>query len=224
MSKAPPKAGASTPRPRLVGGKVPQTWATMAATAVNNVTETPTTATVTSSEGDVNQFSPPNIQSSSTATSQVVTYGIIAEMLADIIQGGKLDTSTKQNLAKVIKLAKEAETKEKEKDKGAKTQEEVSVNREAMRQDLVRIHDLLAEQIHKVKEDCSVILDSTNKVLKGVEEAKNDTRDLTCKVNKVTDAADKIASDMNLYWDVLLSKPTPTNRSAADPRVLSDMD
>ena len=93
-----------------------------------------------------------------------------------------------------------------------------------MWKDLVEIYNLLAERIRKVKEDCGEILSSTTKVLKEVEEAKTDTRDLTSKVNKVTDAADKIASDMNLYRDVLLSKPTLSNRSTIDPRVISNMD
>ena len=93
-----------------------------------------------------------------------------------------------------------------------------------MWKDLIEIHNSLAERIHKVKEDCGKILSSTTKVLKEVEEAKTDTRDLMSKVNKVTDTADKIASDTNLYRDVLLSKPTLSNRSTTDPRVINDMD
>ena len=61
-------------------------------------------------------------------------------------------------------------------------------------------------------------------MLKEVEETKTDTKDLACKVNKVTDAADKIASDTSSYQNALLAKPVPSNKISADPRILNDMD
>ena len=44
--------------------------------------------------------------------SQPSAFQCIAEMLAAIIQSSKLDTLTKQNVAKVIKIAKEVDVKE----------------------------------------------------------------------------------------------------------------
>ena len=97
MSKPPPKAETnSTPRLHLVGGKAPQTWVTMAALAENSTVEQPTEPITNPSKG----------------TSQKNVYRLIAEMLAAIIQSGKLDTSTKQNVVKIIKLAREEEVKE----------------------------------------------------------------------------------------------------------------
>jgi len=202
---------------------VPQTRATMAALAAISATKEQSTPVVTRSEGDVNQPSTPNNQSRAADTSQAA-YGTIAKMLNAVIQSGKLDLPTKQSLVKVLKITREAESNEKNWVRNAEEQMLVSDIRAVMRKDLVEIHDSLAERIHKVKEDCSTILDSNTKVLKEVEEAKTDTRDLTSKVNKVTDAADKIASNTNSYRDALLSKPTPSNRSTTDPRVLNDMD
>ena len=226
MSKLPPTAGVTIPELRSVGGKVPQTRATRATTAALaaiSATKEQTAPAATCSEGDVNHSGTPNDQSKSAATSQAA-YGTIAEMLNAVIQTGKLDAPTKQSLVKVLKIAREAETNEKSRIRNAEEQMLVSDIRAVMRKDLVEIHDSLAKRIHKVKEDCSAILSSTDKVLKEVEEAKTDARDLTSKVNKVTDAADKIASDTNSYRVALLSKPTPSNRSTTDPRVLSDMD
>jgi len=86
------------------------------------------------------------------------------------------------------------------------------------------MHNSLENQIVIAKEKCSMTLDNTSKILEQVVEAKTDAKDLAYKVNKVTDAADKIASDTSSYRNALLSKPTPSNKSNADPRILSDME
>ena len=209
MPKPPPKAETnSTPRPRSVGGKAPQTRATMAALTENCTAEQPTEPITKPSEG----------------TSQKNAYRLIAEMLAAIIQSGKLDTSTKQNVVKIIKLAREEEVKEDARLLSGGEQTKVSTIREVIREDLVGIHNSLKKRILQVQESCKVLLENTSKVLKDVEEAKTDTKDLACKVNKVTDATDKLASDTNSYRDALLSKPAPSNKANVDPRVLSDMD
>jgi len=78
--------------------------------------------------------------------------------------------------------------------------------------------------ISHVQASCNTIINNTSKVMKGVEETKSGTKDLACRVDKVSDTADKIALDNSLYRDALLSKPTLTNRDNADPRILSDMD
>ena len=209
MSKPLPKAGMnSTPRPHSVGGKVPQTRATMAALAENSTVEQPTEPITNPSEG----------------MSQKNAYRLIAEMLAAIIQSGKLDTSTKQNVVKIIKLAREEEVKEDARLISGGEQAKVSTIHRVIQEDPVGIHNLLKKWILQVQESCKVLLKNTSKVLKDVEEAKTDTKDLACKVNKVTDATNKLASDTNSYRDALLSKPTLSNKANVDPRVLSDMD
>ena len=226
VPKPPPKVGVIMLRPHSGGGKVAQTRATTAAIAARNTAEEPNAPTANLSEGDVNHSNPTNDQSSSGATSQVATYSTIVDMLAAIIQNGKLDVLTKQKLLKVIKIAKEAEVRTEEKDKSdvGREKEKVSAIRAVIRKDLAEIHNLLEKQIIKVKEDCSIILDNASKVLKEVEETKTDTKDLACKVNKVTDAADKIASDTSSYRNALLAKLAPSNKISADPRILNNMD
>jgi len=226
VPKPPPKAGVIMLRPRSGGGKAAQTRATTAAIAARNTAEEPNAPTANLSEGDVNHSNPTNDQSSSGATSQVATYSTIVDMLAAIIQNGKLDVLTKQKLLKVIKIAKEAEVRTEEKDKSdvGREKEKVSAIRAVIQKDLAEIHNLLEKQIIKVKEDCSIILDNASKVLKEVEETKTDTKDLACKVNKVTDAADKIASDTSSYQNALLAKLVPSNKISTDPRILNDMD
>ena len=145
-------------------------------------------------------------------------------MLAAVIQSGKLDTLTKQSVAKIIKIARDEEVKEDVRLKSGGEHAEVSTIRKIIREDLGEVHNSLEKKILQVQESCKAILKNTSKVLKEVEEAKTDTKELTCKVNKVTDATDKLASDTNSYRDALVSKPAPSNRAHADPRVLSDMD
>ena len=224
MSKLPPKAGVIPPKPRTAGGKTPQTRATTAAIAASTRVEEPATHTNTPGEGVVNRPSPINVQPSSADTSQKATYGIIAEMLTDVIQSDKLDAASKQNLVGIVKIAREAEAKEKDRNNGEVEQVKVSAIREAIRIDLVEMHNSLENQIVIAKEKCSMTLDNTSKILEQVVEAKTDAKDLAYKVNKVTDAADKIASDTSSYRNALLSKPTPSNKSNADPRILSDME
>jgi len=71
---------------------------------------------------------------------------------------------------------------------------------------------------------CNTIQENTAKVLKEVKEAKTIAKDMVDKVDKVTDTTAKIASETNSYCDAVLSKPTQTNKSKANPKVLSDMD
>jgi len=209
MSKPPPKVGTnSTPRLCSVGSKVPQTWVTTAALVENSTVEQPTEPITKPSEG----------------MSQKNVYCLIAEMLAAIIQSGKLDTSTKKNVVKIIKLAREEEVKKDARLLSSGEQAKVSTIHEVIQEDLVGIHNSLEKQILQVQESCKVLLENTSKVLKDVEEVKTNTKDLACKVNKVTDATDKLASDTNSYRDALLSKPTPSNKANVDPRVLSNMD
>jgi len=193
--------------PRSAGGKVPQTQATTAVIAANITVEQPNAPAANIGKGVATPTSLAKEQSSGTDTLQLSALCLIAEMLAAILQGGKLDTLTKQSVVKVIKIAKEAETKELDRELSSGEIEKVSAIRLAVQSDLVGLHDLLNLRIRQVQESCKTILDNTSKVLSGIEEAKTDTKDLTSKVNKVTDTTDKIASNTNSYQSALLSKP-----------------
>jgi len=105
---------------------MPQTQATTAALAASTRVEEPATHANTPSEGVVNRPSPINVQPSSADTSQKATYGIIAEMLTDVIQSDKLDAASKQNLVGIVKIAREAEAKEKDRNSGEVEQVKVS--------------------------------------------------------------------------------------------------
>jgi len=227
MSKLLPKVGISTPKPRSVGGNAPQTWATTAALATNNMIEQSIAPSANPGEGDVILNSPVKVYPSNTDTSQSDAFCHIAEMLAAVIQSGKLDTPTKQSVVKVIKLAREAESKGEARELRGGEKEKVSPSGPmcpAILVDLVNLYNSLEKKIYQVQESCKAILDNTGRVLTGVEEAKTGTKALASKVSKVTEATDKIASDTNSYRDALLSKPMPSNKTATDPKVLSDMD
>jgi len=203
---------------------MPQTWATTAALAANITVEQPNAPTANLGEGAATPISPAKDQPNGTDMSQSSTLCLIAEMLAAILQGGKLDTLTKQSVVKVIKIAREAETKELDRELSSGEIEKVSAIHLAIQSDLVGLHDLLDLRICEVQEDCKKVLENTNKVLSSIEKAKTDTKDLASKVNKVTDTTDKLAANTNSYWSVLLSKPVVSNKTATNPRVLNNMD
>ena len=171
MSKIPPKPGISSPTPRPVGGNAPQTRATTAALAAKPTVEQPTVTATNPGEDVVMASSPPEVHPRGTDAPQPSAYHRIAEMLAAIIQSGKLDTLTKQNVTKVIKIAKEADAKEKTRVISGGEEAKVSAIRMAIWEDLVKLHNSLEKKIHKVQEDSKAILDSTSKVLVSVTHA-----------------------------------------------------
>jgi len=224
MSKLLPKVGVSTPSPRLVSGGQPQTRATTAAKAANNVLAQPVAQIVNSNEGVITLTNPITAQPGSTDMPQSNAYHVIAEKLATVIKSGKLDAHTKVSVENVIKIAREAKIKEDTREISGGEQEKVSAICDAVQKDLQKLHNQMERWISCVQASCNTIINNTSKVMKGVEETKSDTKDLACRVDKVSDATDKIALDNSSYRDVLLSKPTPTNRDNADPRILSNMD
>ena len=142
---------------------MPQTRATTAAIAANKTTEQPNTQETITDPGEVDSVVTAKVQPSDTAMSQATTYRLIAEMLATIIQSGKLDPSTKQEVVKVIKIAREAESKAEVKDTGTTEQAQVSAIREAVLKDLIELHDSLEKKIHQVQEGCGTIIEGTNR-------------------------------------------------------------
>ena len=193
LSKVPPKPGISSPTPRSVGGKAPHTRATTAALAAKSTAEQPMAIDTNPGEDIVMaNNTPPVAQPSGVDASQPNAFQRIAEMLAAIIQCGKLDTLTKQNVAKVIKIAKEADAKETTRAISGGEEVKVSAICLAVWGDLVKLHNSLEKKILEVQEGNKAILDSTSKVMANVEEAKADTKDLASKVSKVTDTTDRM--------------------------------
>jgi len=65
----------------------------------------------------------------------------------------------------------------------------------------------------------SATLENSEKILADSKDLKDVTKELSSKVGKVNDAADKIASTTQSYWDVLAQSPMVTNSSSLDPKV-----
>jgi len=67
-------------------------------------------------------------------------------------------------------------------------------------------------------------LTSSSKLLADMESVAAATKDLTGKVGKITDTAERIAMDTSKYRDAVLTKPTQTIRANTDPKVLGDLE
>ena len=145
-------------------------------------------------------------------------------MLTAISKKVNLDTSVKKELEDVIKYISETEGPENLRSSEAKEHDNVSAIHQAVLAVLANIYTALMNQINIVQTGCNTIQENTAKVLKEVEEAKTIAKDMVDKVDKVTDTTAKIALETNSYCDAMLSKPTQTNKSKADPKVLSNMD
>ena len=129
----------------------------------------------------------------------------------------------KQSLEKVIGYANKIKKRDKDlKEKQAK----VSAIRSAVKLDLEEMYHLLTKQINGTQDTTNAVLTNVDKVLKEVEESKVITKDIASKVGKVTDVINKITTKTVTYWDAVLANPrqTNSNRTVADPKILSDMD
>ena len=210
---------------------MPQTWAATAVLAASTTVEQPSTPVASQGKATATPSSPAKNPPVNIDMSQLNALWQIAEMLAGVIWSSKLDTLTKQTVVKVIKITREAELKELDRELSNGEKVKVSAihmavrgNLVSMYNDLMIIYNSLNKKIQGVQVNCKTISDNTSKVLSGIEEAKTDTKDLASKVNKVTSTTDKIASDANTYWKALLSKPAAASKTAANPRVLSNME
>ena len=67
-------------------------------------------------------------------------------------------------------------------------------------------------------------LENTAKTLADTKDIKEATKDLTGKVGKVNDAADKIASTTQSYRDILTRNPIAASKNDLDPKIQGDMD
>jgi len=175
-------------------------------------------------KGDAPKVTSDVVQPNAAATTQPTPLQVVADMLTAISKNVKLDSSVKKDLENVIKYTREAERTESSKDKSVKEHDNVSAIRQAVLADLANMYAVLANQINAVQTGCNTIQENTAKVLKEVEEAKTIAKDTIDKVDKVTDTTAKFASEASSYRDAILSKPTQTNKSKADPKVLNDMD
>jgi hypothetical protein len=148
----------------------------------------------------------------------------ITEAINIIIGKAKPEKKVKSLLEDILKFIREVEVKEKGRTEGTVIQMEVSTLHKAIKQDLSKMQEALAKQIDGVLDTASVMLENSEKCLIDTQDLKEATREIASKVGKVNDAADKIASNMQTYRDVLTQSPAVANKFAIDPKVLGDME
>jgi len=105
-------------------------------------------------------------------------------------------------------------------------QAETNALHQAIRKDLTNLHDSLAARLNGITATTNLTLETGEKTLKATEDLKGGTKDLICKVGNVTSMADKIASIMQSYRDILAARQpeAPSHRTSVDPKVLGDME
>jgi len=102
---------------------------------------------------------------------------------------------------------------------------------EAVQTDIVYMHNSLlnhlklhTKQLEDILNTTSAILTGNDKLKEVAETANTDIKEVISKVSKVTVTVDKIVSDSKMYHDALLVKPTQTNKTGVDPKILSDLE
>jgi len=103
----------------------------------------------------------------------------------------------------MLKFIRDMEEKENKWAESTLVQPEVSTLHKAIRQDLMKMHKALAKQIDSVLDTASITLKNTEKALADTQNLKETNKEISSKVGKVNDTADKIASDTKTYWDIL---------------------
>ncbi len=124
-------------------------------------------------------------------------------MIYRIIDRDKPDKKVKTSLEDMLKFIRDMEEKENKWAESTLVQPEVSTLHKAIRQDLMKMHKALAKQIDSVLDTASITLKNTEKALADTQNLKETNKEISSKVGKVNDTADKIASDTKTYWDIL---------------------
>ena len=231
MSKPPSKGETPPPaKARPQGSKIHITRATAAATSLKLVlnTRTPMESPVSKEPqpqgpsgqaagterahpcGDVNPASPPLEK--------------IATIINHIITKETLSKSAKASLDGILMFILEANEKEAARIAKLTATVEESTIRKSIRADLDRMYGALTSQLNDIQITSNATLLSSSKLLKDTECVAAATKDLTGKVGKITNTADRIATDTSKYRDAVLSRPAQTLRTNADPKVLADIE
>ena len=229
MSKPPSKGETPPPlKARPQGSKIHITRATAAATSLKPAynTRTPVESPATKApqgppvqEGALERELPSgDINPESSPLSR------IANAINLIITKEPLSKSVKASLEGILKFTQEEEEKEGPRIAKIAAAAEQSAIRKGIRTDLEKIYRDIRTQLNNIQNTSNAALTSSDKLLKSSESVAAATKDLTGKVGKITDTADRIATDTSKYRDAVLSRPAQTNRSNADPKVLVDIE
>ena len=85
-----------------------------------------------------------------------------------------------------------------------------SALRKSFRKDLTEIYNALEKWLNGIQDTVNETLTCSGKLLANTESVTATTKDLTGKVGKITDTADRIATDTSKYHDAVLTKPAQT--------------
>ena len=159
-----------------------------------------------------------------TSKQKITILQTVTEAIKVILGKEKPEKKVKSLLEDILKFISDAEAKEKGRTEGMVMQQEVSTLHIAIKQDLSKMHEALAKQINGIQCTANAALENSEKSLADTQNLMDATKEIASKVGKVNDAADKIASDMQSYRDVLTQSPAVAGKFALDPKVLGDMD
>jgi len=148
----------------------------------------------------------------------------IAAAIGQIISNNILDNTTKQSLEDILTFT--LKEKEKEDQTLAKTVAlvEESTIRKSIRMDLMEMYHAIDKRLNSIQDTINETLTSSSKLIIDMENVAAATKDLTGKVGKITDTAERIATDTLKYRDAVLTRPMQTIRASTDPKVLEDLE
>jgi len=210
-----------------LGGKTHLTQATTAATSASkalNMRTVKESPVARESQGSMVETTADGNGQSSSTNHMVSALQKIADTISHIITKDSIDRSTKKSLKEVLSFIQEENKKERLREAKLKVTVEESAIRKSIRSDMVDIYNTLKKQLDSIQDTSNATLTSLDKLLKDMESVAAATNDLTDKVSKIMDTADKIATDTLKYRDTVLSRPTQALRANADPKVLGDLD
>ena len=231
MSKPPSKGETPPPaKARLQGGKIYLTRATAAATS-SSLKPSLNTRTPTESPAPKEPQGPPGqlnvterAHPSGDVNPMLPPLANIANFINFIITKENLSKSAKASLEGILTYILEANEKEGTRLAKLAAAAEESAIRKSIRADLDRMYGAITVQLNDIQNTSNATLSSSSKLIKDTECVAAATKDLTGKVGKITDTADRIATDTSKYRDAVLSRPAQTLRTIADPKVLADIE
>ena len=147
----------------------------------------------------------------------------ITKMLEQLIAKHNPPGQVKAALAEIMELAKQAA----EEEKGAGAHAPLNVVKymhDRLKADLLVVHSDLDAKITDLQCKQEKLLSTTESLNKSTDSLRSSTKDLETKVLKVNDTTDRLATTTMSYRDAIMAKPANSNRTSADPKLLSSMD
>ena len=214
-----------------LSGKTYVTRASTAATSLNkalNARTTKESPTDKVPEDKMAEKSDPGAQCSTSNTSDTspttTPLQKIAATICQLISKDSLDPVTKQTLKDIIAYILMETKRENQTLAKSSASAEESTIRKSVKKDLNEMHHDINERLNGIQDTINETLTISSKLITDTEIVAAATKDLSVKVGKITDTAERIATDTSKYRDAVLTKPTQSIRAATDPKVLGDLD